>query len=77
MRAGKGLEPENFRGEGGPRTSKKKKQLLLNFSENEFEVKLFFSTVCGQVSRYKCQIFVPVVIYLFFFVSSFLLFYDV
>lgn len=32
------LEPENFRGEGGPQTSKKKKKRCLNFSENEFEV---------------------------------------
>lgn len=32
------LEPENFRGEGGAQTSKKKKTRCLNFSENEFEV---------------------------------------
>lgn len=32
------LEPENFRGEGGPQTSKKKKERCLSFSENEFEV---------------------------------------
>lgn len=38
MRSDNGLEPENFRGIGGPRTSKKKKKLLLNFSENEYEV---------------------------------------
>lgn len=38
IRGDSGLEPENFRGEGGPQTSKKKKKRCLNFSENEFEV---------------------------------------
>lgn len=38
IRGDDGLEPENFRGEGGPQTSKKKKKRCLNFSENEFEV---------------------------------------
>lgn len=37
-RANSDLKPENFRGEGGPRTSKKKR--LLNFTENEFEVRM-------------------------------------
>ncbi|CBJ28106.1 expressed unknown protein [Ectocarpus siliculosus] len=37
IRGDSGLEPENFRGEGGPHTSKKKKKRCLNFSENEFE----------------------------------------
>ncbi len=38
IRGDDGLEPENFRGEGDPQTSKKKKKRCLNFSENEFEV---------------------------------------
>lgn len=38
IRGDSGLEPENFRGEGGPQTNKKKKNRCLNFSENEFEV---------------------------------------
>ncbi|CAM9541879.1 unnamed protein product [Ectocarpus sp. 8 AP-2014] len=37
IRGDSGLEPENFRGEGGPQTSKKKKKRCLNFSENEIE----------------------------------------
>lgn len=39
VRADDKLEPENFRGEGGPQNSKRKKKRCLNFTENEFEVK--------------------------------------
>lgn len=40
VRADASLKPENFRGEGSSRTSAKKKKRCLNFTENEFEVRV-------------------------------------
>ncbi|CAN0306250.1 unnamed protein product [Pylaiella littoralis] len=37
VRGDGGLEPENFRGKGGPQITKSAKKRCLNFSENEYE----------------------------------------